>query len=158
MYLNRQKGFTLIELLVVIVIIAILAAIIFVALDPARRFGESRDSRRWSEVVTILNAVLKHQVDQGGVLLNTVSNMTTGDYYMIGTASSGCNTGCDTVVTQNDCVDISGLVDAYISDVPEDPLNGTGVKTYYYISKTANSRIIVGACNPERTSIIEVQR
>ena len=44
----RKEGFTLIELLIVIGIIAVLAAIVLVATDPAKRFAESRDSRRSS--------------------------------------------------------------------------------------------------------------
>ena len=47
---SNLKGFTLIELLVVIAIIATLAVLVYVALDPVRRFQESRNSRRWTDV------------------------------------------------------------------------------------------------------------
>ncbi|EKD47532.1 MAG: hypothetical protein ACD_66C00019G0006, partial [uncultured bacterium] len=46
--MRTKKGFTLIELLIVIAIIAILAAAIFVALDPVTRFQEARDARRYN--------------------------------------------------------------------------------------------------------------
>lgn len=65
---QKNKGFTLIELLVVIAIIAILSAVVFVALDPATRFADARNSRRWSDVNTLLTAVHKCVVDNGGDL------------------------------------------------------------------------------------------
>ena len=46
----NKKGFTLIEILVVIGIIAILAAIVVVAVNPARQFAEARNSQRQSNV------------------------------------------------------------------------------------------------------------
>ena len=84
--MKKQEGFTLIELLVVIVIISILAAIIFVAVDPGTRFGDARDARRRAEVVSILNAVLKYQIDNDGDLPSVIDSVT-GSSQMLGTAA-----------------------------------------------------------------------
>jgi len=43
--MKSKKGFTLIELLVVIAIISILAVVVFVALDPVKRFADARNSK-----------------------------------------------------------------------------------------------------------------
>ena len=146
----RRGGFTLIELLIVIAIISILAAIIYVAVDPVRRLAEARNAERWSSVNSILNAVLKYTVDNRGALPAALASATAGTNYQLGTASSGCDSGCGAVTTASACINFtSALVDQYISAIPKDPSSGTAAETDYYINKSANGRILVGACDPE---------
>lgn len=66
--LSSSKGFTLIEILVVIGIIAILAAVVLLAINPARQFAQARDSQRTSNVTAILNAVGQFMADNKGTL------------------------------------------------------------------------------------------
>jgi type IV pilus assembly protein PilA len=65
---TSNKGFTLIEILVVIGIIAILAAIVIIAINPARQFAQARNSQRTSNVNAILNGVGQYVSDNKGVL------------------------------------------------------------------------------------------
>ena len=161
----RHKGFTLIELLIVIGIIAFLASIILVAVDPRKRFAQARDARRWSEVNSILNAVLKYAADNDGDLPAGI-DAVPGTAQILGTASSGCNVGCAVAgTTTAACADIEpSIVETYIVQIPIDPKGNDGTYTYdstrtgYYINKTAEDRITVGACNPELASSIFVQR
>jgi len=51
------KGFTLIELLIVIAIIGVLAAIVLVAIDPAEKLAQARDSGRKSDLGQIATAL-----------------------------------------------------------------------------------------------------
>jgi type IV pilus assembly protein PilA len=62
-----QRGFTLIELLVVIGIIAILAAIVAIAVNPSRQYGQARDAQRWSDVNALLNAIHQYAADNEGL-------------------------------------------------------------------------------------------
>lgn len=155
---KRNLGFTLVELLVVIVIIGVLMAVIFVALDPGKRFGEARDAQRWSEVNSVLNAVLKYQVDNDGDLPSGIDSASTTSQ-VLGTAGSGCDTTCTAVTTVAACLDLgSDLVDTYLAEVPADAKTGTAANTDYYINKTGTGRITVGACDPEQATTISVTR
>jgi len=156
--MKNQKGFTLIELLVVIVILGILAAIIFVAVDPATRFGDARDARRTAEVVSILNAVLKYQVDNDGDLPAGI-DLVTGSFQVLGTAGSGCDSTCTAGTSVAACLDLSSdLVDTYLASIPLDPQTGAATNTDYYINRTASGRITVGVCDPENAAAISVSR
>lgn len=173
MSLHKQQGFTLIELLVVIAIIGVLVGVVFVALDPATRFEQARDAVRQNDVQEILSAVKLHQVDNDGDYLAAIAATTAGSVYMIvdGAMDIGCddnNTSCDTAVTSDTtCVDLSGLVDQYLEDVPISP---TGAVTWddgsadgeegtgYTLERETNGVIRIRACESEDTTEIEAAR
>ena len=144
--MKKRLGFTLVELLIVIGVIAILAAIIFEAVDPARRFAEARNAERWSSVNSILNAYLKSTVDNRGTEPVT---LVAGTLYMIGTGTNFADcTQQDTTAVVN----ATALVtDGYLAAMPFDSktTGADATKTYYYITKGTNGRITVGACTPE---------
>lgn len=162
--MKKRQGFTLIELLIVIGIISILAAIIYVAVDPAKRFAEARDAERSSSTNAILNAMLKYTVDNRGTLPNGIATSTAATYYMIGTANSGCDSVTCSAVTIGSatCKDVGvSLVDTYIASMPIEPSNVTtydATMTGYYYSVSSNGRITVGACDPEEAASITVTR
>ena len=155
----KKLGFTLIELLIVIAVITIIAAIIFVTLDPLTRFREARDSKRWAETSAILNAIKVDQVDNGGRYIAAVAGMTEGDVYMIvdGAVATGCddqNANCDTDVTDDtSCVNLAGLsTEGYLGAIPISP-NGAGAWTAsitgYTVQRDASGIITVRACESE---------
>lgn len=150
-----NNGFTLVELLIVIGIIAVLAAIVFVAIEPGKRFAEARDAQRWSEVNSILNAILKYTVDKKGDLPTNLTAAANDLYYNLGTASIGCTITCKGGLTvEAACLDLSGdLVPNYIAEIPTDPKNGTAAISRYYVRKNAAGRLTIGACEAEGDAI-----
>jgi len=64
--MQHKKGFTLIEILIVIGLIAVLAGVLIVALNPARQFSQARDAQRWNNIDTIMSAVIANLTDNRG--------------------------------------------------------------------------------------------
>lgn len=164
---NAEKGFTLIELLIVIGVLGILAGIILVAVDPAKRLRQARDARKSSEVNAILNAILNYTVDNVGTIPTAIDSVATNSQ-QLGTGTETCAGECTVATggTLDACANLTtDLVDEYIAEIPVDP-KGSGpggaaydaTRTGYYVNRTANGRIEVGACNPEDVSSITVKR
>lgn len=144
---KREEGFTLVELLVVIGILTILLSIVLIAINPARQFAQSNNTKRRADVVAIANAVHQYAADNNGSLPSGIDGTAT---------NIGSGTGD---------VDIcSDLVDTYIAEMPTDPVDGsyTDCTTYdtgYEISTTGSSgRITVGAPSAELSETIEITR
>lgn len=143
----RKKGFTLIEILVVIGIIAILAAIVIIAINPARQFAQARESQRVSNVDSILDAIGQRMADNKGVFAATgeCPAITIGSAIPIDDATGG--TGLDLATN---C-----LVPTYIPALPSDPSNPVAPSTGYTVAVDVNGRTTVCAPDAVETAIAD---
>jgi prepilin-type N-terminal cleavage/methylation domain-containing protein len=136
----KNKGFTLIEILVVIGIIAILATIVLIAINPSRQFKQANDTQRTSNVNAILNAIGQYMADNKGALPAGID----------GTTKTIASVGADIC---------GALVPTYMPALPLDPKEGTGdvlctgaYNTGYTVATTSTNRVVVTAPFTEATS------
>lgn len=147
---QAQKGFTLLEVLLVVAIIAILAGIVIIAINPGKNLGDARNTQRSGDVNTILNGVYQYSLDNNGTL---PSGITT-------TATEICATGASSCTGLIDLVSLT-TAGKYLVSIPKDPQCPTGCNangTGYRISKDSNNRLIVTAPNAEQSKTISVTR
>ena len=136
-----RRGFTLIEILVVIGIIAILAAVVIIAINPARQFAQARNTQRESNINTILNAIGQNLADNKGIF--TCSG--------IGTAISATVTN---IGTGGGLVNLTCLVPTYIpTAIPFDPNGGAAADTKYNVLVDSLGRYTLCAPNSSEAAL-----
>lgn len=157
---RKQGGFTLLEVLLVVAILAILAGIIIVAINPNKQLADSRNTQRQTDLNTIISAMYQYAVDNNGAMPPAGTN---GGVALSATATEICATVTSGTPTCTGLIDLSALVasEKYLPAVPKDPqcsttcaTNGTG----YKVSRSANNRITVTAPATENKAALSVTR
>jgi prepilin-type N-terminal cleavage/methylation domain-containing protein len=150
MFTRFKRGFTLIELLLVIGIIAILAAIVIVAINPTKQLGNARDAQRKSDVNTLLNAIYQYAIDNNGNLPTAISSAATGTARYICKVKPASCLGAG--------IDLNVLTGAYLVSIPSDPRSATTTGTYYTVVRDSNNRVTIAAPGVEQLTSISVTR
>ncbi len=143
--MKLKKGFTLIELLVVIGVIAILAAIVLVAVNPGRQFANARDTQRRSDLYSITNAVYQFSAEHNGNLPDTDADDSTSNFPDSPTCIGDAGDGCFNLAAATNEAGTETIVPTYIAEMPADPVSGTQANTQYMIYEDANGRIVASA-------------
>jgi len=152
-----QGGFTLLEVLLVVAVIAILAGIVIIAINPGKNLADTRNAQRQADVTTILNAVYQYALDSSGNFPASITNAAT-EMCKTGVAPATC--------TSASLIDLTVLTSSgkYIASLPIDPQCPTNCNASgngYKISKDATTgRITVTnqGINVEQSKTISVTR
>lgn len=119
---SKKSGFTLIEILVVIGIIAILASIVIIAINPSKQFAQARNTQRQAGVNAILNAIGQRIADNKGVFAGNFT--VNGTTYVCGPIPTGATTTINTSQASDTTTatgNLGCLVPTYIPNLPTDP-------------------------------------
>ncbi|MEY4744555.1 MAG: hypothetical protein RL272_500 [Candidatus Parcubacteria bacterium] len=148
---KAEPGFTLLEILLAVALLATLAGIVILALNPAKQLADTRNAQRRSDVVTILDALYQYGVDNSGAYPGAIPTGTCGDAGSEVCKIGGVCTGLVnlTALTTNE---------KYVVSIPTDPTGATTNGTGYFVVKTANNRLTVCAPSAEQGATISVTR
>ncbi len=140
---SRKKGFTLIEVLVVIGIIAVLAGIVIVAVNPTKQFAQGRNTDRTSGVTEILNAIGQRMADNKGKFDGTFGTYTC----------PALPTTAKNISSTTGDIDLACLYPTYLpTSLPVDPTDGNWTDSTHYDTKytvVVDSIGRVTVCAPE---------
>jgi len=159
----NKNGFTLIEILIVIGLIAILATIVIVAINPGRQFAQARNTQRTSNVNTLLNAIGQRLADNKGVFTGSFTVNATA--YTCPTLTQG-TTYTIASLPGPAAIDLACLYPTYIpTSLPYDPsaagaqwTSASNYDTKYTVLVDANGRYTVSAPAAELGTVISITR
>jgi prepilin-type N-terminal cleavage/methylation domain-containing protein len=141
---KNKNGFTLLEILLVVGIIAILAGIVIIAINPSKQLADTRNAQRKSDVLTILNAVYQYTLDPG----HTLDDLLIPSNDTCNAAESG------------DAYDLTpflvGDEATYLTSIPLDPSTGdaeNSLSRYFVDTGVVPGRVTVCAPDAENTTI-----
>jgi prepilin-type N-terminal cleavage/methylation domain-containing protein len=144
--MKHKKGFTLLELLIVIAILAILATVVILVMNPAESIKRARDTQRISDMDNLKSAlllyILEGNTNIGGATCTTGSSPACKSNCCTSGGSYTC-TGCSR--SQSSAINGTGWIPvnfttmaggAPLSHLPTDPVNSGNYLYLYAASST----------------------
>ena len=145
MHTKSKRGFTLIELLIVIGVLAVLATVTVLVLNPAELFRQARDSQRIADLNALkdginlyLTTVTSTNLQDGTVAFSCASNFTSDKPSVSNPFVGGTPVGAAAAYTQ-------------VSNSATTSVAGSGWVRVNFSSITLGSPISVLPVDPNRT-------
>ena len=139
---SSRSGFTLIELLLVVSIIGSLSAIVIIAINPSRQFGQSEDARRRNSAKQLEKAMYQYLIDNGKF---------PGDGALPQGVSSAAPICRASYAEASGCINLDILIDPvknYLPCIPRDGketnANHSGFAVYEQVGRASVTALYLG--------------
>ncbi len=139
---SHRSGFTLIELLLVVSIIGSLSAVVIIAINPSRQFGQSEDARRKSSVNQLQKAMYQYLIDNGKF---------PGDNALPQGAANAVPICRASYAETGGCINVDTLIDptkSYLPCMPRDgketSVNHSGYAVYEQVGRAIVTALYLG--------------
>ena len=150
---SKKPGYLLLELMPVLSVLAALALIVLLAINPKKQFQEARNIKRRTDITQLADVFASHAREEGRALL-LQAPLTTG---------SGIEICGDTVTGScANLLPIGHLRPTFITTIPIDPTSTDpdihNEHTRYFLKRTSGKGFTISAPNaePVGTTVIEV--
>ncbi len=152
----NKKGFTLLELLIVIGILAILAAVTVLVINPAQLLKRARDSQRMSDLSTLQTAIGLYLTDAASPSIvgtgNCYFTISAGTPNYCAVSAAGCTAVNCATTTDYQKTNGSGWIPinfniisggSPLGSLPTDPTNSSGTThaAHLYYTYKANTSL-----------------
>ncbi len=159
---SKKQGSKLVELLLVVLSIAVLAGIVFVAINPTMQLSDTRNAQRRSDVKVLADALNQYAADTENAM-EALGIPVTGEEIegcgMPLEATSICQSGSDS------CRDVAMVsLDAlteggsYLPSIPVDPSGPEGTSGYAVVQDADSGHLTVCAPLAERGATIALTK
>lgn len=150
---KSNHGFTLLSLVVTVTIVVILAAAVYVWIDPVARIGAAKNTKRRNDVLGIASALTDYMKDNKGAL-PLLGGVGTTTKKVLCSTNTSLTCGSDTdgcLIIDSD----TNFTTKYLLELPIDPDKTTQADTGYYLQKSSTTDLlIVGSCDTYGSSTI----
>jgi len=118
----------------VVGIIAILAGIVIIAINPSKQLAQVRNTERKSDLKQIANAITQFYIDHSYYPTSLIGDLTE----ICDTGANASSSGLTTTCNSANLINLSELVPTYLTAIPKDPSATTTNYAGYRVIKTGN--------------------
>ncbi len=142
---ERSGYFLLLEIMPTVSILAAIAMIVILALNPRKQFESARNTRRQGDLYLIADALSSHAHESGRAL---ISSIPVSPNAALEICSGPPATGC---------LSLESLLGIYLDTIPRDPLAPDSGHTRYFLLRLSESSVTVSAPDTEPDTLGDIQ-
>ena len=142
---ERSGYFLLLEIMPTVSILAAIAMIVILALNPRKQFEAARNTRRQGDLYLIADALSSYAHESGMAL---ISSVPTAPNPPVEICSGPPATSC---------ISLESLLGVYLDSIPRDPLAPDSGHTRYFLQRLSESSVTVSAPDTEPDTLADIQ-